>query len=107
MNQIPRLGRFEVVGEGRHWSPIETGHEDAVQILIGLPTLEACSGRKIVRPDGVVLAVGEGGGRRAISVTGRSMTFPAFHFLEKRPAMKNALYRRGSLGRNHYGRSVA
>src|ERR1700681_2186172 len=106
MNQIPRLGRLKVVGERRHWRPIETSHENAVQVLIGLPALESRSRRKVVGPDGVVLAVSECRCRWTISVTRGSMAFPAFHFLEERPASQHALHGSGSLRGNHDRRSM-
>src|ERR1700674_6691 len=106
MNQIPRLRRFEVVRKGRHRCSIETSHEYAVQILIRFPTFEARSSGKVVRPDRIVFTIGECGSRRPIAVAGGPMTFPAFHFLEERPATQHALDSRGSFGRNRYRRSM-
>src|SRR6476661_2353899 len=102
MHQIPRIGGLDLVGERWHRSSIQTGHEDPIQILVGLPALEPRSSGEVVGPDRDVFAVGQRRGRRPVPETRRSMALPAFHLLEQLPAMKNAFRGCRSLRWNRY-----
>ena len=107
MHQIPRFRRLEIVGERGHRRAIDTGHEDPVEILVGLSTLEAGTGGEVVRHDPVVLAVHEGGSGGTITPPGGAMALPAFHPLERRPTPEDALDGRGRLSRDHDRRAGA
>src|SRR5208283_1246867 len=103
MNEIPGIVRLNYVGEGWHRRAIQTGHEDLVDILVGLAALEArivATGREVVGADRIVLAVGESRGGGAIALTMCAMTFPALQFGEECLAVGNALERNGGLWRN-------
>src|SRR5512132_2245821 len=97
MHEIPGFGWLQVIHEGWHRSTVQAGHENLVEILIGVSALEAAAGCKIVWPDWIVFAIGKRCRRRSIAVSGRTVTLPALHPLEDRPSAKNALDRAGSL----------
>src|ERR1700691_1400752 len=58
-NQIPSLLRFDIVGEGGHGSAVQTGHEDAVNIAIGVAALWPGALGKVESLDGAAQIVGE------------------------------------------------
>src|SRR6202030_3041927 len=93
MDQVPGVVRLDNVGKGRHRRSIPAGHENAVEILIGFAALETGTSGKVIRMNRVVLAVGKRRSRRTVAMSLGSVTLPAFHFLEKFPAMKNAFNR--------------
>src|SRR5580658_450012 len=103
MNQIPGIVQLNHVREGRHGRAIHTGHEDLVDILVGNAALETriVSARgEVVGADRIVLAVGERGGGRAVTLAVRTVTFPAFQFRKQSLAVGNALDGDRRLGRN-------
>jgi len=57
MHEVPRLVWFHVVDKRGHGRPIQTGHENAVEVLIGLTALESLAGGKVIGHDGAFLTV--------------------------------------------------
>src|SRR5215471_10523816 len=72
-NQVPSFVRFDVVGERRHRSAIQTGHEYAIEIAIGRATLELRLIMEIEGLDGTILIVLQRVGRRSVAAAFDSM----------------------------------
>src|ERR1700733_15433879 len=103
MNQVPSIIGLNYIGEGGHRRSIHARHEDLVDILVGAAALEAraVSARgKVVRTNRIVLAVGQGRGRRPVTLTVGAVTLPAFELREQRLAMGNAFDSDRGLRRN-------
>src|SRR2546428_9609104 len=91
--------RFEILEIRGHGSPVQSGHENAVEVLVGRAAFEALPGREVIRHDRPVLAVGQGGGRRAVSASTQAMAFCALHLFEYFKSPIEALWTRGGLWR--------
>src|ERR1700676_2586828 len=103
MYEIPGVVRLDHVRERRHGRAVQAGHEDLVDILVGVAALEArvtLSRGEIVGTNRLILAVGEGRGRRTVALPMRTMTLPAFELGEERFAVGNTLHGDRRLGRN-------
>src|SRR5580704_6487031 len=90
MHQVPRVVGLDHVRERRHRRSVETGHEDAVQIAVGVAAHKPLARRKIKRLDGIALAVGQRRSRWTIGISRRAMALPALQFLEEFAAVQNA-----------------
>ena len=85
MHQIPSVVGLNVVGERGHRGAVHAGHENLIDIGICGTAFESGvspSVAEIVRADRLILAVGEGRGRRAISFALRAVALPAFQLGE-------------------------
>src|SRR5262249_2292012 len=103
VDKIPGVIRLNGVGIGGHGSTVEASHENPVDVSIRGTALKprvVPALNKVVRPDGLILAVGQRRCRRAVSLPLRPVTFPAFQFCVQRFAMGNAFNGYGRLGRN-------
>jgi len=62
---------------------VQAGHENPINVLVALAALKTGvirAGSEIVRADWLVLAIGQGGGRRAIPPALLAVTLPALIF---------------------------
>src|SRR5271170_7358710 len=96
MNQVPCVVRLDHVCKGRHWRTVKAGHEDPVEIAVGIAAHESVARRKIKRLDGIALAVGQRRSRWAIGITRRAMALPALQLLEEFAAVQDAFDSDGS-----------
>ena len=74
--------------------------ENLIEILIGRAAFEARAGGEVIRPDGLIVAVGERGGRGTVAAAFLPVALPAFQFLEKFLAVLDAFDRELRFGRN-------
>src|SRR5277367_3011593 len=96
MNQVPRVVWLDHIRKGWHRRSVETGHEDAVQIAVGVAAHKPLARRKIKRLDGIALAVGQRRSRWTIGITRRAMALPALQLLEEFAAVQDAFDSDGS-----------
>src|ERR1039458_8413737 len=78
-DQVPCLIRLEVVGERRHGSAVQSGHEDPVNSAIRIAAFWPGAFGKVVggnRPAEVIL---KGRGGRAIRLPRYAVALPALH----------------------------
>src|SRR6266849_2557486 len=103
VDQVPGVVGLDNIRERRHGRAVQTSHENTIEVLIGDAALEtrivSCRG-EIVRTDGLIFAVGEGRGRRSITVALLAMALPAFHLLEQVVATADTGNINRGLGRN-------
>src|ERR1700677_199893 len=78
-NQIPSLLGFDVVGEGGHGSAVQTGHEDAVNIAIGVAAFGPGTFGKVKGSDGAAEIIGEGSSGGTVGHTLDAVALPALH----------------------------
>src|ERR1700680_4557905 len=100
MHQVPCFIGLNHVGKRWHWSAIQAGDKNLVQIAIAHPALEAGASDKVVRANGLIVAVGQCRGCRTIAPPFLSVTLPAFEFLKKFLAMLDAFHSQCRFGRN-------
>src|SRR5216683_4728509 len=91
MHQVPGLFGLNHIGEGSHLRAVQTGHKDAVQLLIGSAALGAVGARKVVWPNRLVVAIGQGRSGWTITTAFLSVALPAFELLEEFAAVLDAL----------------
>src|SRR5271154_1565224 len=93
MDKIPCVAWLYHVRERRHRSAVNAGHEDPIEILVRVTALKPRAGGKVIWTDWIVLAVSERRSGWTVPVTPRTVTLPAFHFLEELPPVQNAFDR--------------
>src|SRR5206468_3930073 len=104
MDQIPGLFRFKILKIRRHWRSVQSGHENAIEILVRLATLKSLPGGEIVDRNRPVLTICKRRSRRPISVSFLSVTLRALHFLVYLPSAVDALLSVGWLRRYRHHR---
>src|SRR6267154_3386939 len=68
-DQIPGLVGLDIVGERRHRSTIQAGHEDSVNVAIGVAALGTSALGKVVGRDRTAEIIGKSCGGRAVGLT--------------------------------------
>src|SRR5713226_2906525 len=104
-NQVPRLVGLDIVSEGRHGSAIQAGHEDAVNILIGVAAFgpgAVCEVEGCDRTSEIIL---KGCSRRPVGHALHAVALPALHPGKYVAACLDALSSDGRFGRDRNGRS--
>ena len=94
VDEIPGVVRLDHVSERRHGRAVHAGHEDLVDILVGVAALEArvtLARGEVVGTNRQIFAVGESRGRWTVALPVRTVTLPAFELGEERFAVGNAL----------------
>src|ERR1700737_4758032 len=104
MHQVPSFFGLNDVRKRRHGSPVQTGHENLVEILVGGSAFEACTNGEIVWTYRLVVAISERRGRGTIAPSFRAMAFPTFELLEKFLTMLDAV--NGELRLRRHGNRI-
>ena len=92
VHEVPGILRLDNIDKGRHRCTVQAGHKNLVEVLIGHSALEARASGKVVRADGLIVAVGEGRSRWAVPEAFLTVALPAFQLLEEFLAMLDALH---------------
>src|SRR5262245_1446049 len=104
VGQVPGLLRADGLGEGGHRRPVETGHENAVDIRARFAGLDVAL-REVIGSDGVSPAVLELLGRRAVTLAALAVALGAFELLVHRAASLDGVPGVRGLRRDGDGRS--
>src|SRR5579871_179736 len=99
-HEIPGLVGLDVICEGRHGRAVETGHEDLVDITIGVAALGPRSLGEVVRLNGTAKIILQSGGGRSVGLALHAMALPALGAGKHFAAGLNALGSDLGLGRN-------
>src|ERR1039457_1932408 len=94
MYKIPGIVGLNYVREGRHWGSVYAGHENLVDVFIGVAAFEArvvLAGREVIGANRIVFAVGQSSSGRTVALASRTMTLPAFELGKERLTMRNAV----------------
>ena len=103
VHEVPGLFGLDDVGKRRHGRAVQTGHEDFVEVTVRCTALEAVPRVKVVRPNRLVIAVGESICCRPIAAPFRTVAFPTFEFLVQSLAVLDAVEGEGRFGRHRDG----
>src|ERR1700683_11862 len=104
-NQVPSLVGFDVVGKRRHGSAIQPGHEDPVNIQIGVAALRPRPVGKVEGCDRTAEIILKGRGGRSVGHALHTVALPALHPGKHIAPRLDALGGDLRLGRNLDGRS--
>src|SRR5437879_5192406 len=91
MHQIPGLFRFQILKIRRHWCSVQSGHENAIEVLVRMTTLKSLPSGEIVDRNRPVRTSRKRGSRRPISVSFLPVALRALHFLVYLPSTVDAL----------------
>src|SRR5271156_226057 len=104
-DQIPSFLRFDVVGKGGHGSAVQSGHENPINVAIGVAALGPGTFGKVKGGDGAAEIIGEGSSRGTVGHTLDAVALPALHSGEHIAAGFDALRGDFGFGRDRNGDS--